>query len=57
MLGQKRVDHVVAEGFERGKGAALVRLHPAGIADHIGGNDRCEPTLDVRDRYRSLSLG
>ncbi|MGY3156261.1 hypothetical protein ACVW0V_005401 [Bradyrhizobium elkanii] len=45
ILGDGRIDQLDAMGFEARKGARLVSLHQAAIADHVGGEDRSEPAL------------
>ncbi len=54
VLGQQRVDRLLAQGLDRGQRAGLVLLDQARVADDVGGQDRRQPALDARDRCRGL---
>ena len=42
------LDELLAVGLERGERARLVLAHQAAIADHVGGEDRRQPTFLAR---------
>ena len=45
VLGDGRIDQLDPMGLETRKRARLVNLHESAVADHVGGKDRCEPSL------------
>ena len=54
VLGQQRVDRLLAQRLDRGQRAGLVLLDQARVADHVGGQDRGQPALGARRRCRGL---
>ena len=48
VLGQQRVDRLLAQALDRGQRAGLVLLDQARVADDVGRQDRRQPALDAR---------
>ena len=57
MLGDHRFEHVLPAGFQRREGARFVALHQPAVADHIGREDRGEPTLDALFGHLRIKCG
>jgi hypothetical protein len=57
VLGDERPDELLAVGLEALEGPALVPLHQARVADHVGRQNGGEPTLDPRRRHGRPSAG
>ena len=56
VLGDGRIDQLDPMGLETRERARLVGLHQPAVADHVGGEDRCEPALWSRHVHLFGSL-
>jgi len=54
MLGDLRVDDVLAEGIESRESALLVRPDKARLSDHVGGEDSNKLALDAFFGHRAV---
>ena len=54
-LGDLRVDNLFAQRPKGGQCAVLVRTDHARIADHVGGNNGCEPALHVKSSLMQVT--
>ena len=53
VLGDERLEQLLAVGLEAVEGTLLVALHQARVADHVRRENGGEPALDARSGYGS----
>ena len=57
VLGDERLDELLAVRLQPGERASLVALHEPAVADHVGRQDGGEPPLDPCCRHGRRLLG